>query len=127
MEQELRRQYFANGKYGVNITTKVEDLPDNRVRIAVAIKEGEAAKIRMINIVGNHVFPDSELSRALSLSVTRWYAFVARYLGMKDRYSREALAGDLEALNSYYQDRGYIKFNIIASLIPFTNSKPRPY
>ena len=123
VEQELRRQYFANGKYGVNITTKVEDLPDNRVRIAVAIKEGEAAKIRMINIVGNHVFPDSELSRALSLSVTRWYAFVARYLGMKDRYSREALAGDLEALNSYYQDRGYIKFNIRSTQVSLSPDK----
>ena len=123
VEQELRRQYFANGKYGVQITTEVEELPDNRVRIAVAIHEGEAAKIRMINIVGNSVFGDDELRRTLSLTTTRWYAFVARYLGMKDRYSRQALAGDLESLSSYYQDRGYIRFTIRSTQVSLSPDK----
>ncbi|HEY2273976.1 MAG TPA: POTRA domain-containing protein, partial [Steroidobacteraceae bacterium] len=54
--QYLNDQYFARGKYGVRIDTKVEEEAGNRVKIKVDIKEGNRAKIRQINIVGNTRF-----------------------------------------------------------------------
>src|SRR5215472_9555056 len=59
--QYLTDQYFARGKYGVRIDTKVEEEAGNRVKIKVDIKEGNRAKIRQINIVGNTRFPQKQI------------------------------------------------------------------
>ena len=40
--QYLTDQYFARGKYGVRIDTKVEEESGNRVKIKIDIKEGNA-------------------------------------------------------------------------------------
>lgn len=108
VEQELRRQYYANGFYGVRIETEVAEEPDNRVRIAINITEGEIAKISQINIVGNQAFPDEELLGTFELEPTRAIAFFQK----SDRYSKQQLLGDLEGLSSYYQDRGYLRFSV---------------
>ncbi|HEU0189086.1 MAG TPA: POTRA domain-containing protein, partial [Gallionella sp.] len=43
--QDLKRQYVARGKYGVNVTTTVTELERNRVSIVFDVVEGEASKI----------------------------------------------------------------------------------
>jgi outer membrane protein insertion porin family len=106
--QGLTDQYFSRGKYAVDIDSKVEDLPDNRVRIAINIKEGSRAKIRQINIVGNTRFKEKDVLSTLQLTtpnLTSWYK-------SSDRYSRESLQGDLEKITAYYQDRGFANFRI---------------
>lgn len=108
VEQELRRQYYANGFYGVQIKTEVVEEPDNSVKIAIKITEGEIAKIGQINIVGNSAFPDADLLETFKLEPTKAIAFFQK----TDRYSKQQLLGDLEGLSSYYQDRGYLRFSV---------------
>ena len=108
VRQELVRQYFANGKYGVEIDVEIEEREDNRVAISVVIDEGRVATIRQISIVGNEAFSDSELLSELRLRP----AGLMTLIGSRDRYSQQQLSGDLEALSSYYQNRGYINFSI---------------
>src|SRR5882672_4456948 len=59
--QYLTDQYFSRGKYAVRITPKVEEVPGNKVKITIDVKEGDRAKIRQINIVGNTRFKEKEL------------------------------------------------------------------
>lgn len=106
--QYLTDQYYSRGKYAVQIDTKVEELPDNRVRVNINIVEGSRAKIRQINIVGNTVFRDNDVLDTLSLQTPNWTSWYKQ----SDRYSRESLQGDLEKIASYYQDRGYANFRI---------------
>jgi outer membrane protein insertion porin family len=54
VEQELRRQYFSRGKYAVKINATVTPLDRNRVGILIDISEGRVARIKQINIIGNH-------------------------------------------------------------------------
>lgn len=108
VEQELRRQYYANGFYGVQIATAVVEEPDNRVQVSIKITEGDIAKIGQINIVGNTAFADEELLKTFKLEPTRAIAFLQK----SDRYSKQQLLGDLEGLSSYYQDRGYLRFSV---------------
>ena len=49
VEQELRRTYFAVGKYGVKIESTITPLERNRVGIAFDISEGAVATIKQIN------------------------------------------------------------------------------
>ncbi len=106
--QYLTDQYYSRGKYAVQIDSKVENLPDNRVRVNITIKEGSRAKIRQINIVGNTKFRDKDILETLSLQTPNWQSWYKQ----SDRYSRETLQGDLEKITTYYQDRGYANFHI---------------
>ena len=107
-EQELKRQYLSRGKYNVRVTTTITPLERNRVGLSMSIDEGESAKITSIRFVGNEVFSDKVLRDQLSLSTPTWLTWYTK----SDRYAREKLAGDLEALRSFYLDRGYLEFSI---------------
>jgi len=116
LEQELLNQYYSRGKYAVRIDTEVQPLPRNRVAINLDISEGVAARIRQINIVGNQTFEDDELLDEFQLSTTGMFSFLTR----DDQYSRQLLTADLEALRSFYLDRGYLKFNIDSTQVSIT-------
>lgn len=122
VQQELRRQYFANGYYDVSMDTKVTEEPNNRVSIKVEVHEGKPAKIKKINIIGNTVFPTDELVKQFKLEETNWIPFQK-----SDRYSKQQLGGDLESLQSYYQDRGYLKFAIESVQVALTPDKESIY
>lgn len=106
--QELTRQYNNRGKYNVSITPSVAPLDRNRVDLTIDVKEGKAAKIKHINIVGNETFEDEEILDAWESGTTNWLSWYNR----GDQYSREKLSGDLEKLSSFYLDRGYVDFNV---------------
>jgi outer membrane protein insertion porin family len=86
----------------------VTPLERNRVGITFSIVEGRVAKIKEINLIGNEVFDEETLLDEFSLSTSglmTWYTD-------SDQYSRPKLQGDLEALRSFYLNRGYIEFTI---------------
>ena len=117
--QYLTDQYYSRGKYAVQIDTKVEDLPDNRVRVNINIKEGSRAKIRQINIVGNTKYKDKEILETLQLQTPNWSSWYKE----SDRYSRESLQGDLEKITAWYQDRGYANFRIDSAQVAVAPDK----
>jgi outer membrane protein insertion porin family len=117
--QALTDQYYSRGKYAVQIDSKVEDLPDNRVRVTLNIKEGSRAKIRQINIVGNTRFKEKDILDTLTLQTPNWTSWYKQ----SDRYSRESLQGDLEKVATYYQDRGYANFRIDSVQVAITPDK----
>ncbi len=116
VEQELRRIYFSQGKYGVKLETTVTPLERNRVGITIDVSEGVVAKIHQINIVGNKTFDDKTLLEEFALSTPTLLSF---YTG-NDQYSKQKLAGDLETLRSYYLNRGYVNFNIDSTQVSIT-------
>lgn len=121
--QELKRQYFAQGKYGVRIDTKVTRLEGNRVAIAIDVSEGKTARIRQINIVGNKAFEDKDLLKQFKLSTPTMFSFFTK----NDQYSKQKLAADLESLRSYYLDRGYVNFNVDSTQVSITPDKSDVY
>lgn len=123
VEQELSRQYFSHGKYGLKIDTEVSPLTRNRVGIHINISEGRVAKIREINIVGNRVFENDELLDNFELSTGNLLSFYTK----DDQYSKQKLSADLERLRSFYLDRGYINFSIESTQVAITPDKKEIY
>ena len=121
--QELKRQYFSLGRYGVEIETEVESLGDNRVLVALHIDEGATAHIKQINIVGNSVFSDQYLLRKIDLTSKKWNSFFSR----SSQYSRQKLSGDLEIIRSLYLDSGYINFVIDSTQVSITPDRRDVY
>lgn len=123
VEQELSRQYFSHGKYGLKIDTEVSNLTRNRVGIHIKISEGRVAKIKQINIVGNNVFDDKTLLSKFELSTSNLLSFYTK----NDQYSKQKLSADLEKLRSYYLDRGYINFSVESTQVAITPDKKDIY
>ena len=119
LENELIQQYFAFGKYSVNIDTQVRELERNRVDIGIQIIEGDAAKIKQVKIVGNTVFDEEDLLKDFESGLKPWYKF----WGSRDRYAKEKLQGDLEILRSSYLDEGYLKFDIPSTQVSISPNK----
>ncbi len=106
-EFELKQQYLSKGKYSVEINPIITPLPRNRVGVSFEIFEGDLARIRKIEFVGNEVFSSGRLEDELELTTS---GFMTWYTGT-DKYSREKLEGDVERLRSFYLDRGYLEFS----------------
>ncbi|WP_416885423.1 outer membrane protein assembly factor BamA [Marinospirillum sp.] len=120
---ELQRMYHAQGRYTASITSRVEELPRNQVRVHLEINEGSVATIQRINIVGNQAFDDATLLGRMELKEDRGWTLMSS----ADQYSREKLNGDLERLRSWYLDRGYLRFNIESTQVSISPDKQHIY
>jgi outer membrane protein insertion porin family len=117
--QSLTDEYYSRGKYGVEIDNTVTADTDNRVKIAIKIREGDRAVIRSINIVGDTKFKQKDVLQSFQLKTPNWLSWYKQ----DDRYSRETLQGDLERLRDYYMDRGYANFQINSTQVQIAPEK----
>ena len=119
MKSELVRQYASQGRYGAGVEIETIDKPRNTIELKIIIDEGESAKIKKVNIIGNKLFSDEDLMMGFELKEGKWYSFLSN----KNKYSKEKLQGDIENLESFYLDRGYLKFSIESSQVSVSKDK----
>jgi len=121
VEQELRQQYLAMGKYNARIRSTVTPQERNRVAVNIEIAEGEVASIHHLNIIGNSAYSEQELMSDFQLSTKGgWFS-------SSDQYSRQKLSADLEALRAHYMNNGYINFEILSTQVTITPDKKHVY
>jgi outer membrane protein insertion porin family len=108
VKYELVRSYASNGRYGANVEIEEINQPRNTIEINIIVDEGTGAKIKKINIIGNEIFTNEELTEAFELSEGSFFSFLRN----DNAYSKEKLKGDIETLESFYKNRGYMKFSV---------------
>jgi outer membrane protein insertion porin family len=113
VKSELVRSYASNGRYGAGVEIEEIKEPRNRLGINITVDEGKSAKIEKINIIGNEAFSNEDLIKGFELSEGSFFSF----LNNDNAYSKEKLKGDIETLESFYKNRGYLKFSIESSQI----------
>ena len=119
MKSELVRQYASQGRYGAGVEIETINKPRNTIELKIIIDEGKSAKIKKVNIIGNEIFSDSDLMEGFELQEGKWYSFLSN----KDKYSKEKLKGDIENLESFYLNRGYLKYSIESSQVSVSKHK----
>ncbi len=122
-EQELKRQYLAQGHYAVQVTTTITPLERNRVGVNFSVVEGDIAKIKQINIIGAAAVSEADLLDLMALRTPGWLTWYTK----NDQYSKQKLSGDLEKLRSFYLDRGYLEFNIDSTQVSISPDKQDIY
>ena len=113
VKSELVRSYASNGRYGANVEIEELKQPRNTIQINIIVDEGNGAKIKNINIIGNEKFSNEELLDIFELAEGSFFSF----LNNNNSYSREKLEGDIENLESFYKNRGFLKFSIESSQV----------
>jgi len=122
-EQELKRQYFNRGMYAVEVKATTTPLERNRSAVKFEVSEGEIAKIRSINIVGSHAFPEKTLLKLFNLRTPGLMSWWSK----NDQYSKQKLSGDLETLRSHYLNQGFLEFNVESTQVSITPDKKDIY
>ena len=118
-EQELKRQYINRSLYGAEVVTTVTPIERNRVNLTFTVSEGDPAKINEIHIVGNKAFKESTLKDLFDQDTGNWMSWYTK----SDRYARNKLNADLEALRSYYLQRGYLEFRVESTQVAISPDK----
>lgn len=121
ISQALQREYVNQGRYGASVKLEVEDMPRNQVKVLVKIDEGSPSRIKQINIVGNKAFAEKDLVELFELKTTGMWSWISG----NDKYSKEKMKGDLERLESWYMDRGYLNFKVDSSQISLSPDKSK--
>ena len=119
VKSELIRSYASNGRYGAGVEIDEVVKPRNRIEINIEVDEGESAEIKKINIIGNEIYTNEELIDGFELSEGSFFSFLSN----DNQYSREKLKGDIESLESYYRNRGYVEFNLESSQVSVSTDK----
>ncbi|WP_448248641.1 outer membrane protein assembly factor BamA [Thalassotalea agariperforans] len=123
LEMGLEDFYHGIGKYNANVKSEITYLPRNRVSVKFVFNEGDAAAIEQINVVGNEVFTDEELLSKIELKFdSPWWDIMAQ-----DRYQKQTLQGDKETIESYYLDRGYLRYKVDSTQVSMTPNKEGVY
>jgi outer membrane protein insertion porin family len=122
-ERDIERHYLSKGKYGIRVENKVTLQERDRISLVIEIYEGEEAKIKQIKIIGNTKFKEKELLKQFYHGKTNWLSWYTK----NDRYFKEKLDADLEVLQSYYMDRGFVNFQIESTQVSLTADKKHVY
>lgn len=123
IKQSLVEQYYGMGRF--NATIKLQVIPESHrgVSISIDISEGKIAKVEKISFLGNHLFKAKVLNKELALSTSSWLTFFTS----KDQYSKEKLNQSIQALQTYYFDRGYIDMRVDSAQVMMTPNKQHVY
>ena len=109
--------YRRQGRFAARVEPKIVQLDQNRVDVVFEIYEGDLAKIRAINILGNKEFPDARLRKEM---FTRQAGGVLGFLKSNDTYDPDRLAADQQKLRAFYLTEGYADFRVVSALAELT-------
>jgi len=108
LEQAIQRQYTSRGRYDATVSSEIIEQDRNRVGLKISIFEGSVATISRVAIVGNEAFDDDTLLGEMSLTEAGLFTWFSG----SNNYETEKLNADVEAIRSYYLNRGYVNVEV---------------
>ena len=109
--------YRRQGRFAARVDPKIVQLDQNRVDVIFEIYEGDLAKVRAINILGNKSFSTDRLRKEM---YTRQAGGALGFLKSNDTYDPDRLAADQQKLRAYYLTQGYADFRVVQALAELT-------
>jgi outer membrane protein insertion porin family len=115
--ERILELYRRQGRFAARVEPKIVQLDQNRVDVVFEIYEGDLAKVRRINVIGNKEFADERIRKEMYTKVA------GGLLGMlksNDTYDPDRLAADQQKLRAFYLTQGYADFRVVSALAELT-------
>jgi len=115
--ERILELYRRQGRFAARVEPKIVQLDQNRVDVVFEIYEGDLAKVRKINIIGNKEFGDGRLVKEM---YTKQAGGLLGFLKSNDTYDPDRLAADQQKLRAFYLTEGYADFRVVSALAELT-------
>jgi outer membrane protein insertion porin family len=117
--EQVRKLYFSKGYYGVKVEYNVEYLETNEAVITFTISEGPKGHIKKIVFKGNKHIKSSDLKKVMTTS--QWN--ILSIITQTGTLDEDVLKNDLQLLNAYYVDHGYLDAKISEPKVDLSDPK----
>ncbi|AXK79840.1 outer membrane protein assembly factor BamA [Pseudolabrys taiwanensis] len=117
--QRIIEIYHRSGRFDVQVTPKIIELPNNRVDLVFEIKEGDKTGVKEINFVGNKAFSRSRLKDVIKTTESNWLSF----LQTTDIYDPDRVEADRDLLRRFYLKYGYADVRIVSAVGEYDPAK----
>ena len=108
--QVIKGLLAEKGRQKADVEVSTEPVPPNSVLVTFNVTEGPKVKIQEINFIGNKVFTDGALKKAMKL--VKESGWLTGFKG-NDAYHEGKLSYDLNLnVRKLYTERGYLRVNI---------------
>jgi outer membrane protein insertion porin family len=104
----LQQYYRQEGYYFAHVSSEVTPVDGNQVDVHFRITEGKKIRIDRIRFSGNQHFTDRELRKEIQLKELTLPVFG----GASSLYKPETLRVDLQLLENFYQNHGFINVRL---------------
>ena len=103
-------KYRNAGYYGTEVTTSQErNASGTGVNVVFTIKEKQRFKLKGVSFVGNTVFTEDVLKRAI-VTQRQWWRYIFRFGNYYNEYQHDL---DKDMLQKLYRNKGYLDFQVI--------------
>jgi outer membrane protein insertion porin family len=106
----IAEAYRVSGRLTATVTPRIIRRSDNRVDLVFEVAEGRVVETERISFVGNRAYSDRRLRRVLESTQAGLFRRIIR----RDTFIAERIQLDRQLLTDFYQDRGYVDFQIIS-------------
>ncbi len=102
--RQITQKYTEKAYNNVKVEYKVKDLGDNRVNVTIEIDDGNKIRVNKISFHGNQEITSKKLAKKMKTKTTNLFR--------SGKFEKAQFEADLQAIEAYYQELGYINAKI---------------
>ena len=106
--QDVKKLYQEDNYYLANVDYQIEEHGTDEVDLIFEIDEQEKVQVKQIEFIGNKVFSDVELRGHIQTQEVSLFGFLKK----AGTYREELFLNDVNFLNIFYWDHGYVEVRI---------------
>ena len=114
--KKIQEKYTEKGFYLAEVTSRIEDRPDNQVVVVFVVNERAKVQVRRIHFVGNDSVSKEEILPYMQTQEGSYLAF----LSSAGTYKEDAFQRDLQAIQAVYLEKGYVNVKVGKPTIALT-------
>ena len=106
--KKIQEKYVEKGFYLAEVTSRLEEKPDNQVVVVFVANEHAKVQVRQVSILGNVKLPRDEILPYLQTQEGGFLDF----LTSAGTYKEEAIQRDVQAVQAVYLEHGYVNVKV---------------
>ena len=119
----IRAQYKEEGYYLASVDYELVPAPNNLVDVAFRIHEGNAIKVKSIELVGNEIIEDDEVEQFLQTKEAGYMSFLTE----SGKYNPDLFQQDLDIVREYYLTKGFVNISVGNPVVSLDRNKDYMY